>query len=155
MAEAVAYFPNQRIEKLTQTLYLKEWKDIADRYSLQRFESALGNVLRRSQFFPMPHTLQAECEDIRKQTWVVSPSLHVWQCDVCGTTQASERAESCMLCKASHMDMVRLTPETTSDVDMKRYHERIRSNPEEFVRVADLFREAYDNVARRKMENAA
>lgn len=57
-----------------------------------------------------------------------------------------------MRCGGSPYDMDRLTPDPVTDVEMKRYHERIRSNPEEFVRVADIFREAHANVAARKLE---
>ncbi len=110
--------------------------------------------MRRVDFFPLPHVLADECEVIRKATWMPAPTLHVWQCEVCGTRQASERAERCHKCSTSHLDMRKLTSEVITDVEMKRHHERVRTNPEEFVRVADLFREAYANVERRKREAA-
>lgn len=150
MAEAVAWFPNQRIEKMTQGVYLQEWKAIADRYSLQRFEDALKQVLRSSDFFPLPRALETECEAQRKASWTPAAEIHVWECGSCDTRQASERAENCHKCHAIHLDMHRLTGEATTDVEMKKYHDRIRTNPEEFVRVDDIFREATANVARRK-----
>jgi hypothetical protein len=155
MAEAVAWFPNQRIEKMTQGIYLKEWRELADRYSLQRFDDALKNVLRRVDFFPLPNILQVECEELRKASWTPGETLHVWLCEICDTTQASERAERCHKCGGSQLNMSKLTSEVTTNVEMKRYHERIKTNPEEFVRVGDIFKEAEANVARRKKGQAA
>jgi hypothetical protein len=121
---------------------------------LQRFEEALKAVLRRVDFFPLPHALLAECEALRKSSWIAKPSDHIWECEVCATRQASQTAERCHFCGASHLDMRRLTPEAITNMEMKRYHERIKSHPEEFVRVKEIFRTAYENAARRKWEAA-
>lgn len=141
MAEAIAWYPNQRIEKLTQTLHLQDWKLIAEKHSLERFETALKTVLHRVDFYPLPRVIEDECEALRRQTWQYKPTMHVWECEACHTTQASERAENCCYCKGSSLNMKRLTSEPDTNVEMKRYYERIKTHPEDFVRVGDIFKE--------------
>jgi hypothetical protein len=48
---------------------LLAWRQIADKYGMNRFQNALWNVLRRSEFFPLPKAIEDECEAIRRQSF--------------------------------------------------------------------------------------
>jgi hypothetical protein len=66
MAQATAFFPNQTLPPGTPDVYLLAWRQIADKYGMSRFQNALWNVLRRSEFFPVPKLIEDECEAIRR-----------------------------------------------------------------------------------------
>lgn len=69
MAQAVAFFPNQTLPPGTPDVYLMAWGQIAQKYGENRFQNALWNVLRRSDFFPLPKAIEEECEALRRQSW--------------------------------------------------------------------------------------
>lgn len=69
MAQAVAFFPNQTLPPGTPDVYMLAWKQIADQYGAHRFQNALWNVLRRSDFFPLPKAIEDECEVLRRESW--------------------------------------------------------------------------------------
>jgi hypothetical protein len=69
MAQATAFFPNQTLPPGTPDVYLLAWRQIADKYGMNRFQNALWNVLRRSEFFPLPKAIEDECEAIRRQSF--------------------------------------------------------------------------------------
>jgi hypothetical protein len=69
MAQAAAFFPNQTLPPGTPDVYLLAWRQIADKYTMNRFQNALWNVLRRSEFFPLPKAIEDECEAIRRQSF--------------------------------------------------------------------------------------
>lgn len=149
LVQAMAYYPNQNIPEATAVVYLKEWERIAERHG-DRFEAATWNVIRRSDFFPLPNAISAECESMKREKFFSGPSIHIWECRLCFTRQASVDAQDCHKCHGHRFEQERLTPEKETSVDMKRYHESIRTNPERFVKIGDLFREAAANVLRRR-----
>jgi hypothetical protein len=69
MAQAVAFFPNQTLPPGTPDVYLKAWMQIAEKSGPERFQNALWNVLRRSEFFPLPKAIEDECEHIRRESF--------------------------------------------------------------------------------------
>jgi hypothetical protein len=69
MAQAVAFFPNQTLPPGTPDVYMLAWRQIAEKYGAQRFQNALWNVLRKSEFFPVPKAIEDECEAIRRHSY--------------------------------------------------------------------------------------
>ena len=148
MKAAQAYFPNQRLGEETVKVYLADWRDIAERFGVERFENALGNVLRRADFFPLPKEIASECRAL-KQLSTSSPGSNfgLWRCDDCSVLYAG--IDPPVICRGCGSVQITQTAEAEQydDVAHLKYLDRIKKHPEQFVRVADVFREV---AARRK-----
>jgi hypothetical protein len=147
MEQARDFFPSQEIPDGTAEVYLRVWIEIVAKYKMQRFEVALWNVLRRSQFFPLPYAIEEEC----LQTKIMASELpgtrmKVFECPACHHRLASlDRVTKCQECGAE-VKMV-YDGRGGSDVEMKRFHERQRTNPEDFVSIAEIMKDALARVA--------
>src|SRR6202521_1823948 len=89
MVRAKSYFPSQVITTETSKQWLLDWAKIAARYGLTRFESALGNICRRSEWFPLPVAIETECRELKiLATEQQGSRLNVFNCE-CGFQCAS------------------------------------------------------------------
>lgn len=141
MKQAKAFFPNQEIEEGTSDLYLKAWGEIAGKYKMHRFETALWNVLRKSAFFPLPYAIEEECRETKILAEELPGSrMKVWHCPACGYRCAGQRLpDRCKECSAAMM--LHGDPADSTPVEMRKFYERQKTHPEEFFSVAELAEE--------------
>lgn len=150
MEVAKSYFPNQTIELETSKAWLTVWAAIAGKYGLQRFETALGNVCRGSEWFPLPVAIERECGELKVlATEQQGSRLNLYQCPACPFTCASELRDAphCRECG-------QLMAWAARGVDLVRddYREHAMAHPERFVRVnfAELEAQAIRNIAAKR-----
>jgi hypothetical protein len=144
MAQAQAYYPNQALPKGTPEVYLTAWKETANRYGSDRFAIALWNVLRRSDFFPLPQHIEDECRFLKAQTTISAANMEVWRCESCHTNYGCRKAPvgGCQKCGALTLRQIaRREPE----FNHAAYMRDVRANPQNYVRVSDVIREWTDS----------
>lgn len=163
MAQAKAYFPSQvagwihstATELGTEAVFKREWLALVERYGMDRFANALGNILRQSgsedyKWFPLPAIIGAECAALKVlATEQQGSRLNLYRCPACPFTCASELRDAprCRECG-------QLMAWAAKGVDVVRddYREHAMAHPERFVRVnfAELEAQAIRNIAAKR-----
>ena len=153
MSQMRDYYPGQTLTEGTVAVWMEAWEPIVAKYGLDRFTNALWNRLRASDFFPLPQHIADECSNLKiMASELPGTRLRIYRCTACAYSFAAEtQPHACQECGSP---LAFAAGGSDSSAEMRRYHEEIRTRPENFVRIEDLFREAYENVARRQAGGA-
>jgi hypothetical protein len=162
MQQTKAFYPNQtwvvpdptqseEVQFGTSDVHMKAWSEIALKYGIDRFRNALGNLMRRSTWFPMPVDIETECRELKiLATEQQGSRLNVFDCE-CGFQCAStgRDAPTCRECGR----MMAFAARGADGFNHERYMQDVAAHPEKYFGLATMHKEAAANIAARRRIN--